>query len=97
MELVTDGAAARELLARSPTPPVLVLSDVHLPGGSGFELLSWIRTRWSRLPVLLWTSLPHPEGAREALDRGADGYMGKPRDLAGYHRIAARLKACLGD
>jgi CheY-like chemotaxis protein len=76
--------------------PFLVLSDIHLPGSSGWELLAWIRER-SRMPVLLWTSLPTPDGSRRALSLGADGYVGKPKDLAGYHRIAAWVASYLGD
>lgn len=76
--------------------PFLVLSDIHLPGSSGWDLLAWIRER-SRVPVLLWTSLPTPDGSRRALSLGADGYVGKPMDLAGYRRIAAWVASYLGD
>lgn len=97
LRLVTDGRRALEMLHAAS--PFLVLSDVHLPGASGWDILAFVRAqpRLAGLPVLLWTSLPSLDGARRALELGADGYLGKPRDLDGYRRIAARVAAYLGD
>ena len=71
----------------------------HLPGLSGWDLLAWVRARpeFDRLPMLLWTSLPNPEGKDRALRQGAAGYLGKPRDLDGYRQLAARVARLLGD
>jgi CheY-like chemotaxis protein len=107
LDIVRDGRAALEYLStawagQDPTPkrtPLLVLSDVHLPLRSGWEILQWIRCRpeLSRLPVFLWTSLPTPEGAQRAQELGALRYFSKPRDLAGYGAIATLILSHLGD
>jgi CheY-like chemotaxis protein len=107
LDIVRDGRSALEYLAaalaiRDPLPrgtPLLVLSDVHLPLQSGWDILRWIRTRpeFSRLPVLLWTSLPTPEGADRAKEFGALRYFSKPRNLAGYGEIASLILSHLGD
>lgn len=97
MDVAPEAESAVAYLSRSR--PFLVLSDIHLPGQSGWDLLSWIRSRpeLDGLPVLLWTSLPNPEGEDRARRLGAAGYLGKPRDLDGFHRVAAQVCRLLGD
>ncbi|HEX7901113.1 MAG TPA: response regulator [Planctomycetota bacterium] len=105
VDVAPEGESAVAYLARmlengaSRPRPFLVLSDIHLPGLSGWDLLAWVRARpeFDRLPVLLWTSLPNPEGKDRALRLGAAGYLGKPRDLNGYRRLAERVTRLLGD
>jgi len=76
--------------AKSQKHELLVL-DVMLPGGSGFELLRNLRAH-SALPVLLLT------GRGEAVDRivgleiGADDYLPKPCDP---RELVARIRAIL--
>jgi DNA-binding response OmpR family regulator len=76
--------------AKSQQHELLVL-DVMLPGGSGFDLLRHLRAH-SSLPVLLLT------GRGEAVDRivgleiGADDYLPKPCDP---RELVARIRAIL--
>src|SRR5512146_71061 len=69
----------------------LVVLDVMLPGGSGFDLLRTLRKE-STIPVILLT------GRGEAVDRivgleiGADDYLPKPADP---RELAARIRAIL--
>ena len=69
----------------------LVVLDVMLPGGSGFDLLRTLRKE-SSIPVLLLT------GRGEAIDRivgleiGADDYLPKPADP---RELTARIRAIL--
>jgi len=76
--------------AKSQQHELLVL-DVMLPGGSGFDLLRNLRAH-SSLPVLLLT------GRGEAVDRivgleiGADDYLPKPCDP---RELVARIRAIL--
>jgi CheY-like chemotaxis protein len=97
MDVVESADGALAYLRRKKA--LAVLSDVHLRGPSGFDLLARIRgdDELKRLPVLLWTSLPNPDGRRQALALGARRYLGKPSDLAGYRRVAALLAKYLGD
>ena len=48
-----DGRAALSLFARQPAPPDLVLSDVMMPGLSGFALAGEVRERAASTRVLL--------------------------------------------
>jgi len=60
--------------------PDVVLLDVMLPDGDGFDILVYIREhpRLSLLPVIMLTSKNEPEDIRKGLRLGADGYIPKP-------------------
>ncbi len=56
----------------------LVLSDVHMPGMDGHDLLRRIKTLHPDVPVLLMTAYATVEKAVEAIREGAVDYMVKP-------------------
>lgn len=66
-------------LAHQPAAD-LVLLDVMLPDGNGFEILAGMRrhARFSLMPVIMLTALTGAEDIRCGLDLGADGYITKP-------------------
>jgi len=72
----TDGAAALELVRRSH-PDVVVL-DVMMPGMSGLDVIRTVRGEptVSATPVVAISAWTHLEG--EALEAGADCFVGKP-------------------
>lgn len=57
----------------------LVISDIVLPGMSGFELCRRIKARpeAERMPVVLMTQLEDPRDILRALEAGADNYVSK--------------------
>ena len=83
-------AAARERLLAEETYD-LALVDLHLPDGSGLQLLTWIRERQLPLAVVMLTGAGDPEAAIAALQAGADDYLTK--DLAALERLPATLRA----
>lgn len=66
-------------LARDGTPD-LVLLDVQLPDGDGFEILSKLRRlrSFESLPIVMLTAKTDPEDIVKGLRLGADGYITKP-------------------
>ena len=72
----------RETLLDLATQPAadVVLLDVLLPDGNGFEILAGMRrhAKFALLPVILLTSLAGTDDILRGLDLGADGYMTKP-------------------
>jgi len=67
----------------------LVILDVMLPGGSGFELLKALR-RQSSVPVLLLTARGEAIDRILGLEIGADDYLAKPFDP---RELVARIRA----
>ena len=68
---------------------VLVL-DVRLPGGTGFELCRELRRRGLTTPVLMLTALDAVDDRVRGLEVGADDYLTKP---FAFQELVARLKA----
>jgi len=67
----------------------LIILDVMLPGGSGFELLKAVR-RESAVPVLLLTARGEAIDRILGLEIGADDYLAKPFDP---RELVARIRA----
>jgi CheY-like chemotaxis protein len=76
-------AALREALKEGA--PDLLLLDVMLPDGDGFDILASLRKHPAHalLPVVLLTMRDEPADIHKGLALGADGYVTKPysRDL----------------
>ena len=71
-----DAAAARSQMEKSEYRVVLL--DINMPGESGLELLTHIRTAWPAVAVVMVTGIDDPKLAMKALEMGAFGYMVKP-------------------
>jgi DNA-binding NtrC family response regulator len=61
--------------------PELVLLDVHLPDGTGLEILKVIMTTQPGITVVMITANVDVKVAVEAIKRGAEDYLAKPLDL----------------
>ena len=73
----------------------LILLDVSLPRRDGISLCQEIRSRGSKVPIMLLTALDSPVDRARGLNAGADDYLGKPFDpLEFIARIHALLRRC---
>ena len=87
----TAGTLAAGLeIARSQRPD-LVLLDVMLPDGSGFDLLRELRDR-ERMPVIMLTARGDEADRVLGLELGADDYVVKPFSA---RELVARIRAVL--
>ncbi len=68
----------------------LLILDLGLPRKSGLEVLRRLRSRDSRVPVLILTALDGVNDRVRGLDAGADDYLAKPFELA---ELEARVRA----
>ncbi len=71
--------------------PDLVILDVNLPDGSGYDYLKWLREQ-SEVPVLVLTANDMEMDEVMSLNMGADDYMTKPFSLA---VLRARIQSLL--
>lgn len=69
----------------------LIVLDVNLPDGAGYDYLTWVRER-SEIPVLILTANDMEMDEVTGLTLGADDYMTKPFRLA---VLRARIKALM--
>jgi two-component system, cell cycle sensor histidine kinase and response regulator CckA len=73
-----------------------ILSDVHMPGGGGIDLMRGVRRFDLDVPVILLTGMPDVDSAAQAVEYGAFRYLTKPIEperLAGTVGRAARAHA----
>lgn len=70
----------------------LIILDLMLPGLSGFEILSRLRQKGRRTPVIILTARNAEEEVVQGLKLGADDYMTKPFGVA---ELLARVSAVL--
>ena len=68
----------------------VIILDVRLPGGTGFELCGELRRGGSSTPVLMLTALDALDDRVRGLEAGADDYLTKP---FAFRELVARLKA----
>jgi PAS domain S-box-containing protein len=78
IETATSASEAIRLLESKPFDAVI--SDYHMPGMDGIELLRAIRS-WSYMPFILFTGKGREETIIDALNSGADFYVKKGSDL----------------
>jgi len=93
--IAADGAAdaAGALLMLEQGAYGLVISDVHMPGLDGIDLLTVIKRRWLDLPVVLMTAYATVARAVAAMREGAADYIVKPFDAPQLVELARRLLA----
>lgn len=70
----------------------LILLDINLPDGSGFDLLKQLKSEDINVPVIFLTANAHDEAKIQGLNLGGDDYITKPFS---YTELVARIRAVL--
>jgi len=83
---------AIEYLNRIQHEVVLILSDINMPGMSGFELLSEIKKKFIIPPpiVMMITAYGDDEKYHQSIELGADDFLTKPLD---FNLLKTKLKS----
>ena len=82
-------AALHHLRSGARRDPMLVLSDVNMPGLDGLALLQTINDEWPGLPVMMVTAYGDDERRRKAVALGAVDFLSKPVD---FDHLKQRLR-----
>jgi two-component system, OmpR family, response regulator RegX3 len=85
------GTVAESLALAAEIEPDLVLLDVMLPDGSGFDVCRELRQR-SRVPIIMLTARGEEADRIVGLELGADDYVVKPFSA---REVIARIRAVL--
>lgn len=72
-------------------PDALIL-DLHMPGGSGLDVLRAIRSLHLDLPVIICTNYPDSEYRDECLSAGASFFLDKSRE---FEKIPSILRGLM--
>ncbi len=95
-DVAYDGNIGMKLLSSHDYD--LVILDINLPGMNGYELCKFIRSKDTRLPIIMLTSMSTLNDKIEGYNAGADDYLVKPfefREL--ILKIRVLLKRALAE
>ena len=91
-EVVTAATGAEAVRAAAMSRPDLVLLDVMMPDGDGFEALRRIRSAGSEVPVIFLTARDEVPDRVTGFHLGGDDYVTKPFSL---DELLGRIRAVL--
>ena len=77
----TFSEAESVLQAIMKEQPALILSDIHMPGKSGLEMLAEIKKSYPKLPIIIMTAYSDLDSAVASFQGGAFEYLPKPFDI----------------
>jgi DNA-binding response OmpR family regulator len=78
----------------------VIVLDVMLPGGDGFQLCRKVREKGNTTPIIMLTARGEVEDRVTGLESGADDYLAKPfafRELVARVRALARRQPAIKD
>ena len=94
-EVLTAGNADEAIAILGKTTPMLLISDVGMPGVDGYELMRRVRTRMGRhgaqLPAIALTAYSREQDRRLALEAGFQTHVAKPVEPAELLRVVMGL------
>ena len=79
-EVLAVPSAEEGLLELRRSPLDLLITDVRLPGMSGFDLVRRVKALGRDIPVIMITAYSSNQGRKEAADLGVYRYFQKPLD-----------------
>jgi DNA-binding response OmpR family regulator len=89
-ETVRAGSAGEGRQRATTARHDVIILDVMLPGGSGFDLCRELRRREIAAPILMLTARDAVDDRVAGLDAGADDYLAKP---FAFRELLARVRA----
>jgi two-component system alkaline phosphatase synthesis response regulator PhoP len=90
VQVASDAKAGLERATREPWDVLLL--DVMLPGGSGFDICREVRRLGIANPIIMLTALGQIADKVQGLTLGADDYLTKPFDML---ELSARIEVQL--
>jgi|SRR5579863_684408 len=74
-----DVPGATERIAKLG-PDILIL-DLHMPGGSGIDVLKEVKSLFPNIKVIVLTNYPSPQHRKRCLELGADYFLDKSSEF----------------
>jgi len=94
IEVVDQVANGAEVILRAieKFQPDVVILDIHMPAGSGLDVLHTIKQDGMGPMVIILTNYPYPEYRQKCLQAGADFFLDKSAEFDQIPALVERLK-----
>jgi CheY-like chemotaxis protein len=89
--LAAENGLAAQLLLRAEHP-TLIISDLNMPLGDGWELLTFCHMHCPEIPVMIISG--EGLGKRPEIERWAAGFLAKPFDFLKFRAAVDQLISC---
>ena len=97
-EVIWKASGAEGMQVAQHSPVNLILLDLRLPDGSGFDFCRQMRQKGLHAPIIMLTAQHDALDKVLGLEMGADDYVTKPFDLRELiSRIRAQLRRAYGE
>jgi len=97
-EVIWKASGGEGMQVARQSPVNLILLDVRLPDGSGFDFCRQMRQKGLHAPIIMLTAQNEALDKVLGLEMGADDYVTKPFDLRELiSRIRAQLRRAYGE
>ena len=92
VSVAQDGRAAIAAIDRHPARFAVIITDLHMPGADGFEVLKSARAANPSSYVVMMTGYATIDSALRAVREGAYDYLPKPFSLGQLDVVLARIR-----
>jgi CheY-like chemotaxis protein len=90
-EVMAAGSVGEALEMIDRRRPSVVVSDIAMPGGDGYELIERIRARGLSIPAVALTAFSRPHDRERALSAGFQAHLTKPVEVDVFCRTVAKV------
>ncbi len=93
-QAITACGARETLEILKKKTPLVVLSDIEMPGMNGLQLLQTIKQQHPKVAVIMMSGrLTAEEGAKRSLELGAFKFISKPFDPKHLRQVLSAIEA----
>lgn len=71
--------------------PDVVILDIKMPGGSGVDVLKYVKKEQPSTIVIILTNYPYPQYRQECMDEGADFFFDKSIEFEKVIEVCKQL------
>jgi len=90
-EVVTANSGEEAMDKIKQNPFDLIVTDIFMPGISGFDILRIVKDDYPKTKVVVMTAYGSSEKRDEAMDLGAKFYLEKPFEIKEFKRIVMEI------
>ena len=90
-EVVTASSGEEAIERMQNAPFDLIITDIFMPGISGFDVLEWVKKEQPQTEVVIMTAYGSSENREKALASGASYYLEKPFEIKEFKNLVIKI------